>query len=52
MNIYQKKDKESIPLLETVFKEFSNTPINLDIKEDNNILIEKVFYIIYLLFIL
>lgn len=37
-----KNDDEKIPLLESVFQAFPNHPINVDIKDNNDNLIEKV----------
>lgn len=36
------KNWKKIPLLEEVFENFPDTPINLDIKIDNDVLIKKV----------
>ena len=37
-----KNGNEKIPLLESVFRAFPEHPINVDIKDDNDELIEKV----------
>ena len=38
-----KKGNEKIPLLESVFKAFPDHPINVDIKDNNDELIDKVY---------
>ena len=37
-----RNNEERIPLLESVFKAFPDYPINVDIKDNNDELIEKV----------
>lgn len=37
-----KNSNEKIPLLESVFKAFPQLAINVDIKDNNDLLIEKV----------
>jgi hypothetical protein len=47
-NHLKSKDLLSIPLLKDVFERYPTTPINIDVKENNDELIKQVRYIILL----
>ena len=46
MKAVARNSNEKIPLLESVFKAFPEHPINVDIKDNNDELIDKVYQLI------